>query len=174
MKLILFALLTGALVTGCQQQTEDGANAAQKAFDRNSQTIKKMISDWENENLDYSVYAEDFYMLPTYFGAEDSISLEEMKVADEENFTYMDYELVNDLILLPGVNPETKEMNGSVRFYGTWKATLAATDSTPAKSSLIDMYHTFEFNDEGKIINEQSYGDFGGIQSWLTEKPADE
>ena len=32
-----------------------------------------------------------------------------------------DAKLITDLRLLPGVNPETNEVDGSVRYYGQWR-----------------------------------------------------
>ena len=60
---------------------------------------------------------------------------------------------------LPGVDPETGQLNGSVRTYGTW----AGTNTASGKSFEIYMYHYFTFNDEGKIINSGDFGDATGL-----------
>ena len=71
--------------------------------------------------------------------------------------------LTNPPVLLPGVNADTKEVDGSVRHYSEWEVTLPATDSTEAKSGTIKLYESFDFNEEGKIIYQQVYGDFTGL-----------
>ena len=126
------------------------------------------IKNWEAETMDYSQYAADFILGGTAFDSKDSISLEEMKVMDEGFLSRYDFKIASDSInLLPGVDPETKKMDGSVRHYIDWEVTLSATDSTEARSGVIHIYEYFVFNDDGKIINQAGYGDFGGIMEYL-------
>ena len=44
-------------------------------------------------------------------------------------------------------------------YYGKWNITRTATDSTEAKSVLIPLYVSFDFDEEGKILFQQNYGD---------------
>ena len=67
-----------------------------------------------------------------------------------------DFALSQPLNFLPGVNPETKKMDGSVRMYFNLTVTLSATQ----KSVSIPMYESFDFDEKGKIIYLQYYGDF--------------
>ena len=60
---------------------------------------------------------------------------------------------------LPGVDPETGQLNGSVRSYGTWRGTNTAS----GKDFEILMYHYFTFNEDGKIINSGDFGDATGL-----------
>ncbi len=70
----IFCLLL--VLVSCQPKPD---NSAQEAFDKNSQTVLANLEGWQNENLDYSQYAENFIMRDTGFGvANDSISLQEM------------------------------------------------------------------------------------------------
>ena len=79
-----------------------------------------------------------------------------------------DLEIVSGtLVLLPGVNVDTKLADGSVRYYADWKGTLPATDSTEAKSGAVKWYESFDFDEEGKIIFQQSYGDARGLILYL-------
>ena len=71
------------------------------------------------------------------------------------------------MVPAPGVNPETKQMDGSVRYYADWEVTKPATDSTAAKSGILKMYESFDFDAEGKIIYQQGYGDFTGLMTYL-------
>ena len=77
------------------------------------------LEGWENENLDYSQYADDFVMFDTGFGAKDSLSLSEMIEVDKGFWAAFDFKMLNEPALLPGVNADTKLADGSVRHYST-------------------------------------------------------
>jgi len=152
---------------GCQPKADNSAN---EAFEKNSKTVLSVLEGFQNENLDYQAYyATDYVSLDTGFGAEkDSMSLDETIANDKQFMAMFDFKLLNDpVVLLPGVNAETKMADGSVRYYGNWEVTLPATDSTEAKSAVLKMYSSFDFNEEGKIRYEQGYGDFTGIMQYL-------
>lgn len=159
----IFCLLF--VLASCQPKPD---NSAQEAFDKNSKTVLANIEGWQNENLDYSQYAENFVMRDTGFGvAKDSINLQEMMENDKMMWNDYDFKLRNPPVLLPGVNPETIKADGSVRHYSDWDVILPATDSTPAKTGVIKLYESFDFDANGKIIYQQVYGDFTGLMMYL-------
>jgi len=107
-------------------------------------------------------------MRDTGFGSKDSLSLDEMIAFDKEMLEAYDFKILTDpIVLLPGVNPDTRKPDGSVRHYTDWEVTLPATDSTEARSGVIKLYESFDFNAEGKITFQQVYGDFTGIMMHL-------
>ena len=116
------------------------------------------------------MYAPDFVMLDTGFGSEkDSMSLNEMKMYDKQMWEAFDFKLLTDPpALLPGVNPDTRKPDGSVRHYSDWQVTLPATDSTEARTGVIKLYESFDFDSEGKILYQQVYGDFTGLMMYLS------
>ena len=57
-------------------------------------------------------------------------------------------------IYLPGIDTVSLEMDGSVRYYGTWN--FAVGD----KNEDIKVYGTADFNDEGLITSLAHYADF--------------
>ncbi|PCJ94944.1 MAG: hypothetical protein COA50_11220 [Flavobacteriaceae bacterium] len=165
MKLIYSILCLSLLVMGCQPAPD---NSASEAFERNSQTVLDNLENFQNESMDYSEYAADFVMRDTGFGAKDSLSLDDVMEHDKALWGNYDFKLVTDpLSLLPGVDVDTKLADGSVRYYANWEVTLAATDSTDAKSGVIGLYESFDFNADGKIIFQQVYGDFTGLFTYL-------
>ncbi len=90
---------------------------------------------------------------------------------DKQMFATYDFNITTEPVnLLPGVNIDTKKMDGSVRFYVEWEITNTATDSTEAKSGNIQMYHAYVFNEEGKITLTLTYGDFGGLMGYLNSE----
>ncbi len=170
MKHLITIALFSALLLSCQAENPE-EKAAKEAFESNSKTVMANLEGWQNENLDYSMYSPDFVMLDTGFGVEkDSMNLEEIKMYDKQMWEAFDFKLLTDpLVLLPGVNAETRKMDGSVRHYSNWQVTLPATDSTEARSGVIRLYESFDFDPDGKIIYQQVYGDFTGLMNHLMQ-----
>lgn len=166
MKSIYSILFLSLLFVGCQPKPDNSAN---KAFEKNSKTVIANLEGFQNEKLDYSMYAKDFAMLETAFGTpKDSLSLDEMMANDKQMWATYDFKLLTSPpVLLPGVNPNTKLADGSVRHYSSWEVTLPATDTTKVKSGVIKLYESFDFDEEGKITFQQVYGDFGGLMMYL-------
>jgi hypothetical protein len=166
MKSIYSILFLSIFFVGCQPKPDNSAN---EAFEKNSKTVIANLEGWQNENLDYSMYAKDFAMLETGFGApKDSLNLDEMMANDKQMWETFDFKLLTSPpVLLPGVNVDTKMADGSVRHYSSWEVTLPATDSTAAKMGVIRLYESFDFDKEGKIRYQQVYGDFGGLMNYL-------
>lgn len=169
MKIIYSILFAGLFFVGCQPKPD---NSAKEAFEKNSKTVMTYLEGIQNESLDYSsVYSVDVIQLDTHAGTKkDSLGLEDIKANDKKGWAFADFKIVSELNLLPGVNPETKETDGSVRYYGDWEITIPGTDSTEAKSAVVRLYESFDFDEEGKIIFQQYYGDFGGLQKLLGPK----
>jgi hypothetical protein len=165
---ILLAMAVVLFACQPQEKAEDPNAAAKAVFERNAEVVMADMNNWVNETPDYSLYAENAYHLNTHFGAEkDSISVEEGKASDQQNLALFDFKIIGEMSMLPGVNAQTKEMDGSVRTYLMWEVTRPATDSTSEKSGMLPVYHTFEFNEEGKIIRTAGYGDFSGLMGHL-------
>lgn len=165
MKLMYSLFGLSLLVVACQPKAD---NSAKEKFEKNSQTVMANLKGFQDENLDYSMYADNFVMDDTSFGGKDSLSLDDMKKSDKALWEHYDFKMLTDpLVLLPGVDPETKEPDGSVRYYGDWQVTIPATDSTEAKSGVIKYYEYFSFDENGKIIQQGGYGDYGGLFGYL-------
>lgn len=171
MKTIYSILCIAILAIACDSKKENMAEEkpVNDAFEKNSKVVKAALDAFENENFDYSIYADDLIIRGTGFGEQDTITLAEMKTSNQEMWKMFDFKFVSDsLNLLSSVNADTKMPDGSVRYYGDWKVTRAATDSTEEKSGVLKMYHSFDFDEDGKINFEQSYGDFTGLMMYLT------
>lgn len=168
MKTIYSMVCLVILMTGCQPKAENQTSVADDAFKKNAETVRQDIENWENETPDYSLYADDFYTFSTMFGgSSDTVRLEQMKEEDKQTLAMLDFELVSEYNPLPGVSVETKKPDGSVRYYGDWKVTKPATDSTDQKSGVMSFYGTYDFNKEGKIVTALGYGDFSGLMMYL-------
>ncbi len=173
MKFIYALLCLSIFIVGCKDANETAdhdheAMVADSLFQKNSETVLKDIRNWESETPDYSIYADDFVGLETMIGAEkDSFNLQEMKESDKRILEMWDFKLLTDPVMLPGVNPETKKRDGSIRHYGTWRITRPATDSTSERSADVRAYASHDFDENGKIMYSQMYADFGGLWNHL-------
>ena len=158
MKKLILTLTVVLGFTSCQNLQED--NDVQATFDANCETVRSSIDNFQNEVATYDEFSVDFVSSQTgYNPTGDSTSLEEMKENRTMWWAVYDAKLITDLRLLPGVNPETNEVDGSVRYYGQWEVTKTATDSTDAASVIIPIYASYDFDKEGKILYAQTYGD---------------
>jgi len=158
MKKVIGFLAIGLTVIACQSPQED--NTIQATFDANCETVRSALDNFQNEVATFDEYSADFVGSQTNFNPTgDSTSLDELKESRPGWWAMFDAELKTELRLLPGVNPETNEVDGSVRYYGQWEVTKSATDSTEATSVIIPIYASYDFDADGKILYQQTYGD---------------
>ena len=174
MRKLLFIAVGLLIIAGCKTVTEDPdvkvRAEAEAAFEKNSETVLSLLASWQTENVDYSIYADDFLSFDTGFNAEkDEWTKSEMIESNKEMFKLFDFKMLSEPDPLPGVHGETKMPDGSVRIYSEWEVTRTATDSTEAKSGKIRLYHSFGFNESGKIDYEMGYGDFTALMTYFME-----
>ena len=172
MKKLLLMLVLLLVVTGCKTTDPDAEAraAAEAAFAKNSETVLALMQAWQSEEMDFAIYADDFLAFETAFNAEkDEYTKAEMMESYKEMFELFDFKMLSEPDMLPGVHGETKKLDGSVRQYSEWEVIRSATDSTEAKSAKIRLYHSFEFNEEGKINYQSGYGDFSAMMMFLMQ-----
>jgi hypothetical protein len=175
MKHLIYLVVLGLLFASCSttetenDSSESDSSNADALFEANSKTVMTYLQGYQDENLDYAeLYSADYIMRGTGQGSSDSITAEQVMENDAAFWAKYDYELDLEAInLLPGVNQDTKLPDGSVRYYGNWTVTRSATDSTEAKSAILKIYESFDFDEDGKIVFQQYYGDFGGLKKAL-------
>ena len=149
--LIIFAFACNSDVS--VKVTDDNVS---KIFEKNCETVKAYEAAFCQENIDYEkFYSEKAIIKGTILGDNDSMYVADRKVAHQELWKKYDFSM-SPLDPLPGVNLETKKMDGSVRMY--FDITITLTEN--GKSVTIPMYNSFDFDDEGKILYLQYYGDF--------------
>lgn len=155
MKNFIYVTFLSILTFSCNPNQE-----AMKAFEANTKTMDILFESFANESVDYSKFAEDVVFKGTLVGAKDSMSLNEIKMIHKELFAEHDVRYVAPMKYLTGVNPDTGVTDGSVRMYYDLEVTRTATDSTEAKSIIVPIYESFDFNDEGKVTYVQWYCDW--------------
>jgi len=164
-------MITAVLLAfaACQPPADNSAN---EMFKKNSATVMAYLKAFQAENIDYTIFSDDFVSVGTSFGSQKDQSLQEMIDLDKRMMAAYDFKLLgmDSLILLPGVDQKNLTMNGSVRYYGLWEVTKPATDSTAAKTGRLAGYESFDFNEDGKIRLQQIYGDAGSLFQYLNSK----
>lgn len=174
MRFLIISCFFASLIAGCNSASApavpDGqaAASADVLFERNAQTARQLILDFDAESDNaLSHFADSAIWTPTRFGQTDTVPLEQAWAGWKRAWAAYDMELLSDIVLLPGVNPQTKEPDGSVRVYFDWAYTRAATDSAPEKTVQVSLYEAWEFDADGKIWMTQLYGDIGAMLAEL-------
>ena len=127
-----------------------------KIYEKNCETVLAYENSFCEENIDYEKFYSDKAIIKgTMLGDKDSMFVADRKIAHQELWKKYDFSM-STLDPLPGVNPETKKMDGSVRMY--FDITITLTEN--GNSVTMPMYNSFDFDDEGKILYLQYYGDF--------------
>lgn len=151
-KIIMIAFVS--ILMSCNQ-TQQNPN-----FEKNVELAQNWFTTFTSEDYDglSALMTDDVQWQSGFYGGpvmDKEATLQYMKGWQDamENITYTPENY------LPGVDPETGQLNGSVRTYGIWTGTNTAS----GKDFEILMYHYFTFNDEGKIINSGDFGDVTGL-----------
>ena len=168
MKNIIYFTIFSCMLISCNNSTKQVDNneenkAVEQAestsdtkatYDRNLANFKAMLDACNNQDVEAALklMADDFMETGTGYGEQDR-NKEEWKAQNEGMMTVMKPTL-KQAIYLPGVDTVSLEMDGSVRYYGTWN--FAVGD----KNEDIKVYGTADFNDEGLITSLAHYADF--------------
>jgi hypothetical protein len=160
----------GLTLSGCNTPAETKADVS-ATFDANAATIDHAFADFQAEDEHFFThFAEDAFWAGTSLNSPDSIPLADVSPMYRELWGMYDYKLTAEPNFLPGVNPNSKETDGSVRGYFRWNITKTATDSTEAKSVDVKIYESFDFNAEGKIDWTQVYGNLQSAYASLNQQ----
>ena len=158
-------VIIAAFLFSCTTQNEPNntsADAEQK-FINNCSSVQSYLNDFVSENIDYKKYFNDTCKVRgTYYNSEGSTNVNDRISLHKQMWAKYDFAISDSINFLPGVNPETKEIDGSVRFYFDW--TVNNTEN--GKSITLPLYMSFDFDNDGKINFYQFFGDISaGISS---------
>ena len=123
-------------------------------YDRNLANFKAMLDAWTNQDVEAALklMSNDFMETGTGYGEQDR-NKEEWKTQNEGMMNIMKPTL-KQAIYLPGIDTISLEMDGSVRYYGTWNFAVGEKDAD------LKVYGTADFNDEGLVTSLAHYADF--------------
>lgn len=170
MKTITLALCASILVIGCNQSSTQTGSAidseTKAAYEKNLAELKAMINAYENEQLDeWSKYVADSARWnPAGYGALPSTK-EQWAAALTGYVADWDSLKLMNANYLPGLDQNTKEFDGSVRYYGLW----VGRHKSGIETSL-SYYATADFNSDGKVVVYSEYYDVGGLLNALKPK----
>ena len=127
-----------------------------QTFKKNCQTVQSYLNDFVKENIDYKKYYNDTCEIRgTYYNSTGSMSVQDRISTHKQMWSKYDFKISDSIEYLPGVNAKTKQIDGSVRFYFDW----TTTNSENNRSITIPLYMSFDFDDEGRFVYLQFYGD---------------
>jgi hypothetical protein len=147
-----------------EMKSNDSAMAA--LYEKNLASLKAGIAAFESENADaWSAVVSDsaIYVSPIY-GDRDSTKAHWQQLIMSYWANWDSLRLINP-IFLPGIDQQTHELDGSVRYYGGWSGVHKS-----GKHTLVGFYGTYEFNADGKIISAAEFFDAGGVLNAVTAK----
>ena len=146
-------LLTLGLFLSC-------SNVQNPDYERNLEITKEWFETFGDEDLDntMSYFAEEIEYQSAFYGGPlmNKAETREYYQGWHDAMENINYEPQN---YLPGVDPDTGLLNGSVRTYGHWSGTKS--DSGKTFKGL--WYHYLTFDENGKIINGGDFGDATGL-----------
>ena len=152
MKKFIYTVILSVFVLSCSNDT----NKVNNSFEENSKTMQLLLDSYANESVDYSHFSENVVFKGTLLGAPDSLRLDQIKVMHKDFFEKYDVKHMAPFNFLQGVNPETGNADGSVRFYYD----MQVPNSSNGKSVVIPIYESFDFDEKGKAIYVQWYCDW--------------
>ena len=163
MKNIFFLTLTFFLVSCQTNETNQNNNTKiEQLFSNNCMTVDSYLNDFVNESIDYEKYYNDTCKVRgTYFNSEGPMSVEDRKSAHKEMWEKYDFSFSDSIVFLPGVNVETKEIDGSVRFY----CNFSVINTENEKTVTLPLYQSYDFDNDGKFIYLQYFGDLSAAIS---------
>ena len=156
MKKIIYSILLSVFIFSCDKNTKGDILAVTQSFEQNKKTMLSLLESYANENVDYSRFSDNAVFKGTLLGAPDTLRLDQIKAIHKDFFAKYDVKHMAPFNFLQGVNPESGEADGSVRFYYD----MQVTNSSNGKSVVIPIYESFDFDNQGKAIYVQWYCDW--------------
>ena len=139
MKDFIYLLSIIFIFSACNSEmsVESTTDNVTKIFEKNCETVISYEAAFCEENIDYEKFYSDKAIIKgTMLGDNDSMYVADRKTAHQELWKKYDFSM-SPLDPLPGVNPETKKMDGSVRMY--FDITITLTEN--GNSVTIPMYN---------------------------------
>ena len=167
-KILFFATVSFALYSCNEQVKSETAKPAdaKTLYDKNLATLKKAIAAFENENTDaWAETVSDTTIWNSAVYGSSPGTKEDWKKSLLSYFSEWDNLKLNYPDFLPGIDSATHEFDGSVRYYGIWNGVHKSGVRTS-----VNMYATYDFNREGKIVNASEFYDAGGLMNAVKAK----
>jgi hypothetical protein len=165
MRNLLFVAVISLAILACNQAENKNDGASNKSadmkalYEKNLATLKAGIAAFEKEDIEgwAATIADTAVWISPAYGDMDTTK----KHWKESLAYYManwDNLKLNNANFLPGIDADTHEFDGSVRYYGQWDGVHKS-----GKKTSVNFYGTYNFNADNKIIFGADYFDLGGL-----------
>jgi hypothetical protein len=170
MKSFLIVLLAAFVLYACNEPVKSESNSQSSAsktlYQKNLASLQKGITAFENENIEeWAETVSDTTIWNSAVYGSSPGTKEDWKKSLLAYFADWDSLKLNYPDFLPGIDSATHEFDGSVRYYGIWMGIHKSGVRTS-----VNMYATYDFNTEGKIVNASEFFDFGGLMNAIKSK----
>lgn len=173
MRKLLLPLLASILVFSCNSGETKDDTATSKSddskalYEQNLAVVKTITTDFENKNLTdfFSNVADSVIWNSPVYGDNVHTKGHWMESLKYWTDNWDSLHLI-DANFLPGLDSTTHSMDGSVRYYGQWDGVHKATGI----HTHVQIYETYEFNKDHKIVNDAEYFDVGGLMNAVQHK----
>ena len=173
MRKLLFLAMVSLLVISCNSPEKKANEATAKTDDgmtlysQNLAVVKTCVTAFENKNLNdfFANVADSVIWNSPVYGDEVHTKAHWMESLKYWIDNWDSLHLV-DANFLPGLDSATNTIDGSVRYYGQWDGVHKATGI----HTHVQIYETYEFNKDHKIVNDAQYFDVGGLMNAVKPK----
>jgi len=162
MKKIIFCMLVSVILSACNQSPSANSSVTREAkalYEQNLAVVKSVVNAFENEQIDAlaATIADSAVWTTAAYGSVPGTKADWMKALSSYMADWDSLKLVEPLFL-PGLNLETFEIDGTVRYYGHW----TGVHKSGLKTDL-SFYAAYQFNKDHKIVNASEFYDLGGL-----------
>lgn len=172
MKKVFFASIISLLIISCDNDKKEVEAAStnksdsKALFEKNLSTLKTFIAAFEKEDADglAAQLADTATWNSPAYGDTVNTKAHWMESLKYYLDNWSDLKL-NNAQFLPGVDADTHEFDGSVRYYGSWDGVHSSGVATK-----VNFYGSYDFNKDNKIISGSDFFDLGGMMNALQPK----
>lgn len=179
MKKIIIGAITCCMLFACSHHGKDGkccdkegccskegGDSVQALYEKNLEALKASIAAFEKKDIAaYGLYfADDVVFHQPGYGDTNTTKAHNQELVKGFFDEFTSFKL-NDAIFLPGIDTANHQMDGSVRYYGSWDGVHKSGIQTHSP-----FYGTYDFNADHKIVNAEEYFDVGGLMMAVAPK----
>jgi hypothetical protein len=172
MRKLLFLPLALLVMLSCNNnETKEAAGPKndnkEALYEQNLSIVKTCIADFENKNLSdfFNNVADSVVWISPVYGDDVHTKAHWMESLKYWTDNWDSLQLIN-ASFLPGLDSVSHSIDGSVRYYGEWLGVHKATGI----HTHVQIYETYEFNVDHKMINDAQYFDVGGLMNAVQPK----
>lgn len=173
MKKLFFVIAISLAIFSCNTPSAPSAAASDSKdstvkamYEKNLATLKAGITAFENKQMDAwaaTVADSAVWISPAYGSA--PAKKDDWKKALTMYTENWDSIKLENAAFLPGIDSATKELDGSVRYYGIWTGKHKSGVKTA-----VNFYGTYDFNKDNKVVSGADFFDVGGLMNAVAPK----